>query len=312
MENPFEVLVYLDETLVKNLSSLVLTGYIETITLTQTFDNTLSAGLTEGNRTESGNQGSISKIEREGFKDKNKLEANNELENYHYDRQLDSKRCVREERRVQTTYTTFVLNKNLMSYFHENNKLNHREVDDVENDKIEVGDIIEIEGIITNEGIISYVNSIISLIEGFGYDYLDEITKECKCCLNFNRLYKMIIYFQKMLESNNTQDLIMKVGKGTVILTVSTSNFMNSQYNAFDKINCHCTVVGKVIKTCKEKDDTISLLRKTGQEEFYEEFLKTASSLMECLRKNKIFVPKCPKLRFEKCAIQVMPLNIYM
>ena len=77
MNKPFDVLVYLDENLVRNLSSLVLTGFIETITKTQAFDRTLSAGFHEGDRIESSNQGSITKIEREGFKDKNKLEANN-------------------------------------------------------------------------------------------------------------------------------------------------------------------------------------------------------------------------------------------
>ena len=61
MSNPFDILVYLDENLVKNLSSLVLTGYIETITLTQAFDKTLQAGMKEGDRLENSSQGSISK-----------------------------------------------------------------------------------------------------------------------------------------------------------------------------------------------------------------------------------------------------------
>lgn len=47
MSNPFGILVYLDEILVRNLSSLVLTGFIETITRTQAFDRTLSAGFHE-------------------------------------------------------------------------------------------------------------------------------------------------------------------------------------------------------------------------------------------------------------------------
>ena len=64
MSNPFDILVYLDENLVKNLASLVLTGYIETITLTQAFDRTLKAGMKEENRIENSNQGSVTRIER--------------------------------------------------------------------------------------------------------------------------------------------------------------------------------------------------------------------------------------------------------
>ena len=87
---------------------------------------------------------------------------------------------------------------------------------------------------------------------------------------------------------------------------------MNSTCNVFDKINCHCKVVGKVIKTCTEEEDTISLLRKTGQEEFYEKSLEMCQPLLECLEKNGIMIPECPKLRIEEAAIQLMPLNIYM
>lgn len=312
MNNPFDVLVYLDEILVKNLSSLVLTGFIETVTLTQSFDNTLSAGMQEGHRSENTSQDSITRIEREGFKDKNKLDSNNDFEHYHYDRALDARRCVREEKKVQTTFTTFVLNRNLIDYFNENEKLHKKNEDDIENDNIEVGDIIELEGTITNNSLVSYVDTLINLMDVFGCDYLDTLTKDCSCNLTFTRFYKMLTYLKKVLCCNNTQDVIMKSGNGTVILTVSTDNFMNNKCSVFDKINCHCKIVGKVVKTCSEDCDSISLLRKTGQEEFYEKFFEKSRCLIKCLEDNDIFVPQCPNLRMEKCAIQVMPINIYM
>ena len=92
----------------------------------------------------------------------------------------------------------------------------------------------------------------------------------------------------------------MKSGTGTVILTVNKDNFMNNRCNMFDNINCHCKVVGKVIKTCTEECDSISLLRKTGQEEFYENFFKKYTPLLECLKKNDILVPECPDLRINE------------
>lgn len=312
MNNPFDVLVYIDEILVKNLSSLVLTGFIETITLTQSFDNTLSAGMQEGHRNESSSQDSLTKIEREGFKDKNKLDSNNNFHNYHYDRELDAKRCIREERKIQTTYTTFVLNSNLMNYFNENNELHKKDEVDIENNNIDVGDLIELDGIITNNSLVSYVDALINLMDVFGCDYLDELIKDCKCNLNFTRFYKILAYLQKVLCCNNTQDVIMKAGKGTIVLTVSIDNFMNNKCNVFDKVNCHCKVVGKVVKTCSAEYDSISLLRKTGQEEFYEKFFEKSKYLIRCLEENDIFVPKCPDLRIQECAIQVMPINIYM
>ncbi|HEX9025414.1 MAG TPA: hypothetical protein VF839_03025 [Clostridium sp.] len=312
MNNPFDVLVYLDENLVRNLSSLVLTGFIETITRTQAFDRTLSAGFHEGDRIESSNQGSITKIEREGFKDKNKLEANNNFESHHLDKDIDAKQIIREEKQVRTTITTFVLNGNLIDHLNENKQLQHKNQTDIENDNIFPGDLIEIEGIITNMSVVSYIDTLINLVTIFGTEYLDSITKDCTEKINFSIFLKMLTYIKSILTYNNTEDLIMKSGNGTAILTVNKDNFMNNRCSIFDHINCHCRVVGKVIKTCSEECDSISLLRKTGQEKFYENFFEKYKPILECLKKNDIFVPECPDLRINECAIQIMPLNIYM
>jgi hypothetical protein len=312
MNNFFDVLVYLDENLVRNLSSLVLTGFIETITNTQAFDRTLSAGIHQGDRIENSNQGSISRIERKGYRDKNRLDANNNMENHHIDKDIDAKQCIREERQVKTTYTTFVLNSNLINYFNENNQLQHKSERDIENNNIYPGDLIELNGTITNQGILPFIDTLINLVSIFGSEYLDDLAKNCSGNINFSMFLKMLTYIKSILTYNNTLDLIMNSGKGRVILTVNKENFMNNRYNIFDNINCPCKVIGKVIKTCSEECDSISLLRKTGQEEFYENFFEKCKPLIECLEKNDILVPKCPDLRINECAIQIMPLNIYM
>lgn len=312
MSNPFDVLIYLDEILVKNLASLVLTGYIETTTLTQAFDTTLKAGMQTTDKIENSNQGSITKFEREGFKDKNKLNSNNEFEHHGIAKDIDGIQCIKLEKQVKTTYTTFVLNGNLINHFNENNTLHKKNETDIENDNIETGDLIEIEGTITNECFISYLDTLINLITIFGTETLDALLKENQCKMNFSMYLKMITYLKSRLTCNNTQDLIMRTGKGRVILTLNKDNFMNNQCNAFDKINCHCKVIGKVIKTCTHENDSISLLRKTGQEEFFESFFDTTKCLLECLRENGILIPKCPDLRINECAIQIMPLNIYV
>lgn len=312
MNNPFDLLVYLDEDLIRNLSSLVLTGFIETVTKTQAFDRTLSAGFHDGNRLERSNEGRITRSEREGFKDKNKLEANNNSEDHHIDKNIDARQCIREEHQVKTTYTTFVLNNSLITHFNENKQLQHKNENDIENNNIYPGDLIEIEGIITNKGVIPYIDTLINLITIFGVEYLETLAKECKGVVDFSIFLKMLTYIKSILTYNNTQDLLMTSGNGTVILTVNRDNFMNNRFGIFDNINCHCKVIGKVIKTCTEECDSISLLRKTGQEEFYEKFFEQSEHLLECLRKNNILVPRCPDLRINECAIQIMPLNIYM
>ena len=312
MGNSFDILIYLDENLIRNLSSLVLTGFIETVTNTQAFDRTLAAGFHEGNRMENSNQGSVNRIERNGYRDKNRLDVNNNIVGHHIDMDVDSKQCIREEIQVKTTYTTFVLNGKLINYFDEKKQLQHKNEYDIENNNIYPGDLIELKGKITNRGILSFVDTLINLITIFGDDYLNSLAKNCSGNINFSILLKMLTYVKSILAYNNTSDLIMKSGNGTVVLTVNKENFMNNRYNIFDNINCPCRIIGKVIKTCTEECDSISLLRKTGQEEFYEKFFERCKPLFECLEKNNIFVPKCPELRINECAIQIMPLNIYM
>jgi hypothetical protein len=205
-----------------------------------------------------------------------------------------------------------MLNQRLIEKLDENHQLQHRNQTDIEKNSIATGEMIEIEGIITSNGVIPYIDALINLITIFGCEYLDELFKDYKEKFNFSISLKMLTYLKSILTYNNTQDLIMKTGNGTAILTVNKENFMNNRYNLFDNINCRCKVVGKVIKTCHKGSDTISLLRKTGQEEFYERFFEKCKILLECLKKNEIMVPECPDLRINKNAIQIMPLDIYL
>lgn len=312
MSSPFDILVYLDEDLVRNLSSLVLTGYIETITLTQSFDKTLQAGMKEGDKLENSSQGSISKSQREGFRDENKLDSCNNFEHHNMEKDIDARQCIKEERQVRTTYTTFVLNRSLIDNLNEKKALLHKDITDIENNNISEGDLIEVEGTVTNSSLLCYIDCLINLIDIFGEEYLNNLIKEKQIKMNFTMFHKMLINLKSILDCNNTQDLIMNVGNGKVILTINRGNFMNSKCNIFDKINCHCKVIGKVIKTCSNEEDSISLLRKTGQENFYEKFFEKAKPLLDCLEENDLFLPECPDLRINECAIQLMPINIYM
>lgn len=319
-QNPFDILIYLDEGLVKNLASLVLTGYIETTSVTQAFDRMLEAGMQDGKKLEGSNQGSLGKTEREGFRDENELETFNNFRHQHLDRSIDARRSVHEERTVKTTYTTFVLNGNLMDYFNQNNNLSQKQFGDIENGNVEAGEMVKIEGTITNQSLVCYIECLKNIIDIMGDDYLNSLLEEekkatpgCPKEMNFTIFRKMLTYLESTLTCNNSMDLIMDTGDGHVILTVSKDNFVGSGCHCFDKINCRCVVIGKVLKTCSAADDcSISLLRKTGQEAYYEKFFDKVEYLLECLRKNDFFIPERPDLRYDECAIQVMPINIYV
>ncbi|WP_244835253.1 hypothetical protein [Clostridium sp. BJN0001] len=312
MNSLLDVLIYLDEGIVKNLASLVLTGYIETRTYTQSMDKYLNADVHIGDRAERNDQFSYSKTERSGFKDKNKLDLNNCLTHHHIDKDLGGKQVVHVEEQLKTTYTTFVLNGNLVNYLNENNILLKKNESDIINNDVKSGDIVEIEGTITNSCLVTYVDTLINVIDIFGVDTLNEMINKKDKIFNFSIFLKILKYLKGLLTSNNTCDMLMNTGSCSVVLTINKDNFMNTRLNMFDEVNCKCRVVGKVVKTCAAKEDTIGLLRKTGEEEFYERIFKKYQSLIEIITKLGIVIPKCPTLRISEKSIQVLPFNIYI
>lgn len=312
MNSLLDVLIYLDEDIVRNLASLVLTGYIETRTLTQSMDKYLNADIHIGDRAEKNDQFSYSKTERTGFKDKNKLDANNCFEHHHIDKDLGGKQVVHIEEQLKTTYTTFVLNGSLINHLNESNTLLKKNEQDILNNNISSGDIVDIEGTITNCCLVTYIDTLINIIEIFGVDTLDEMLNKEDKIINFNIFLKLLKYLESLLTSNNTCDMIMNTGSSKVILTINTKNFMNTRLNMFDEVNCKCRVVGKVVKTCAAEDDTISLLRKTGEEEFYEKILEKYKNLIKIIENIGIVIPKCPTLRIRENSIQILPFNIYI
>ena len=76
--------------------------------------------------------------------------------------------------------------------------------------------------------------------------------------------------------------MIINCGNTDVILTVNNSNFVSTYANIYDEEDCPCTVLVSN-KKC-DNEHCIHLLRKSGQANFYENFLNCCSPLMQsCL-----------------------------
>ncbi|GAA0078364.1 hypothetical protein UT300005_27430 [Clostridium sp. CTA-5] len=310
MANPFAVLIYLDENLVRNLSSLVLSGYIETRIQRKIKDSTIHTGVHVESRNGSSKQETNGTLEREGYRDENEGNLINAEQHNQICRDLDGKAFIRQEDELRKTYTTFALNGNLNNYLNEGQFLQTRTGNNIISDEIESGELIEIEGTITNESLLAYVDTLIKLLSSIGCDNLNLLLDGKKSkLLNFSVLLNMLTHLQETLKLNDTQDLIMSTGEGSAILTVNKNNFMHNDYNIFDRVNCNCKVIGKVVKTCS-RTGCINFLRKTGAEDFYEKFLESCDFLLECLKENGIVVPERPCCKIENNGIQVMPISI--
>ncbi|MBW6409189.1 hypothetical protein [Clostridium weizhouense] len=310
MANPFAVLIYLDENLVRNLSSLVLSGYIETRIQRKIKDSTIHTGVHVDSRNGSSKQETNGTLEREGYRDENEGNIINAEQHNQISRDLDGKAFIRQEDELRRTYTTFALNGSLNNYLTEGQFLQTRNGNNIISDEIASGELIEIEGLITNQSLLSYIDTLIILLSSLGCDNLNLLLDSKKSkILNFSVLLNMLTHLQEILKLNDTQDLVMSTGEGSAVITVNKNNFMHSDYNIFDRVNCNCKVIGKVVKSCS-RSGCISFLRKTGTEDFYEKFLESCDFLIECLKENGIVVPERPCCKIEENGIQIMPISI--
>lgn len=115
----------------------------------------------------------------------------------------------------------------------------------------------------------------------------------------------------EILNKNSTQDLILNCGDTPIILNVNNNFFLNNNAYIFDKVDCPCTVFGKVIKVAPH-GECISLLRKTAQYNFYEKLLKEYCPYCNNLNSSGIIIPDMPRLKCEGISLIVVPISISM
>lgn len=84
---------------------------------------------------------------------------------------------------------------------------------------------------------------------------------------------------------------------------------MNNNSYIYDRIDCPCTVFGKVIHIANN-GECISLLRKTCQEAYYERVLKSFQPYCDMLTSSGIIVPTMPRLKCDGISLIILPISI--
>lgn len=312
MNNALDLLIYLDEAITKNLNSLVIDGYIEKRTSKFIEDRTINAKTgSEGSNQHYGEDRCI-RDERDGYKAKNFIEADT-VTNFNKDIQsLEGRRFVRREEELTRIYTTFEIHQQLLDGLNESNLI--REV----NDKslsldINCGEYVKLSGRISNESMVSYIDSLTNLLYCLGPDNLNSHYQTLKSTnsslINYDIMYKEVNYLKMLLTNNNTQDMIVNCSNFDAVLTVNNTNFISSYSNIYDSSECSCTIVGKVIRKC-ESNECIHLLRRSGQPNFYENFLNSCSSLMDNLASRGIYLPEQPRFKIPGESLLIVPISI--
>lgn len=323
MISKYDLLIYLDEALTKNLNSLIINGYIEKRTSRWIEDRTLSTGIRMNERDQFYEEDRFVRDERDGYKGKNSTNVDTNTETSDNCLNLDGRRFVRREEELTRIYTTFELHQQLVNGLNNSNLIKTLEGSLSNNNSITVGDYIEIDGIISSNSVVSYIDAFYNMMNCFGVKNLCEYCKSMSSkknldtkeienknnIFNLEMMFNQLNYLKTLLNTNDNQDIIINTGNNDIVVTVNNSCFLSSYANAYDKIECPCKIIGKVIKKCGTSD-CIHLLRKTGQPNYYEKLLKWCEPLRCQLNDMGIIIPEEPMWKVQGESLLVIPISL--
>lgn len=305
-----DLLIYLDELLIKNLNSVVLDGYIDIRTYRRIKDRSLGANVRISDRNSNGNDVKNQKDKLIGYEGKHKTYE----EHYQYGSErnlgVEGRDFDRIENEIKKINTVFTLHSSLVNKMYSNNNIKKIEYKDLNGDNISNGDYIEVTGCINETSMPLYLESLIECIDCYGIDYLNSLLDNTENSLNFDIIYRLLLSVKKTITENGGLDLIIKNQDISLLLTINKNNFVNSGYNIFEFMQCNCKIFGKVLMIKEDDNKCISLFRKSSQEKYYENILDLIEPYIEKLRKKNIVLPIKPDCNVSGKVVMILPISI--
>lgn len=179
--------------------------------------------------------------------------------------------------------------------------------------KIEAGDFIEVSGELMKNPMVNILEKAIDVFRMADIfsdkPELGSKKQHTIKCSQDAKLVKQLKMFLDELKVTGTIDFIMKNFDNTIVLSAQEQYLQND--NISELLGGNFKVLGKVIKVCKEKDDSINLLRKTTLDVLGDEELNafTAEFQREDL---KNFNLPALEVKIESPAVIVIPIAIYV
>ncbi|GAA0759585.1 MULTISPECIES: hypothetical protein [Clostridium] len=306
-----DLLVYLDEALIKNLNSVILNGYIDIRTYRRIKDRTIGGNIKIGDRESNGSDFGSKKDKIEGYKTKQER-CDDHYENGS-DRSLgfEGRDFDRNEQEIKKISTIFTLHGSLLNRMYDNKNVKKISYKDMESGNIKEGEYVEVDGFLKETSLPFYIDTLIYIINCYGADFLNTLLEKKNLKnLNFNIICKLLERLRMSITSRGSHDLLMQNEDISLLLTINENNFLSNHAHMFNLVHCSCKVFGKVMMIKEDENKCISLLRKTSQEEYYQQVIDSIDPYLEVLKENNIILPKKPECNIKGKVIMILPISI--
>ncbi len=179
--------------------------------------------------------------------------------------------------------------------------------------QIEAGDFIEVSGELMKNPMVNILEKMIDVFRMADiFDNKAELGSKkqhtTKCSQDAKTVKQMKMFLDE-LKVTGTIDFIMKNGDNTIVLSAQERYLQND--NISELLGGNFKVLGKVIKVCREKDESINLLRKTTLDVLSDDDLNDFMSVFQDEDLKSYNLPDV-ELKIKSPAIIVIPIAIYV
>lgn len=299
------ILIYLDEILVKNINSIQggFYGYIDI----RSKKTSMDIGLCDREKLSKNDTSFLeercNKDKREGFKGYASSDAETQTVSTCFDgskEQSANRHCEESTTQIYTSYVYHLdFYRNLMNL--------GRIVDFTTPNNCNIGEYIYVNGTIEGNSILSYVDTLLLIIDIYGDETIQSLLKGSD--LENMCIKKALLKIKDGLEKSGIIDLIIRKGNDRFALQINSNYFFNNNCCTTSNIGCNVNVVGKITNIIT-KETKLSLIRKLDQIEFYEEILQKIDIVFRKLNLG-IKLPILGELSIDTC-IQIIPLSIFI
>lgn len=224
-------------------------------------------------------------------------------------RSIDSRSDSIHEASINHTYTLLLFNNLVIATLHNLKLLRSLSPKNILLKGLYPGDYVEFHGVLKINTVVNYITNLISILNSYNVTFLDsKFNNSSLGPLTYTIILNLLNTIEVQLSNGTMVDIVAKVGKISIALTLNKSYLSTTYINESNKAPAY--IAGKITKIQSNPGSEINLLNKTGIEDYYITLLNSFLPYLQVLNENGYLVPTSYISVLPTPALQIIPLCI--